>query len=302
MAENTEKIVLDFKNAYRKPIQDSVRLTFDNAKGVGLDFRVTVNQFPFTLENVPAFPSGDWMVYIQPERYRPKTLPLFLPSGETKVLEEFFFLHAEKARPLFPSTESVFSNVEFKGLADLLTDSDVGGLSGRDLYNDLTRNENQLLAAGLLNLYGRSSAVTLQSGQTVFSLFEKVLHIQQDRIYTTVGDDLHGDVMISVERKIIDPANGSMHSFPIPGNFEMLKNDASFKTPERTGNLQLTFAKAADGKMAVDADVDEAKGIRHAFEVLSHKFTGGRTHPYDIHQILTYFYEGIDLGYEIVPA
>jgi hypothetical protein len=54
--------------------------------------------------------------------------------------------------------------------------------------------------------------------------------------------------------------------------------------------------------VAVDADVDEAKGIGHAFEVLGHIFSGGRTHPFDIHQILTFFFEGIDLGYDLEPA
>lgn len=298
---NTGRVTLDFKDASRKPIKDSVRVTFDNFHVKSLNFRVTLDKFPVTLDKVPAFPTGMWTVFVQPERYRPKTFFLPVPSGETVPCEQFFFLHSSKARPVFLSSDKIFSDAKWKELAALLKKSKVGELSGPELYADLIKKKNQQLAAGLLNIHGRSQAVTLQSEKTVFSLFDSVVSILQDRIYATVADDLHGDVLKSVKKKILDPANGSLHEFPIPGEFGMLKKDASFKTPEKAGNLQLTFAQNAKGKMVVDADVDEAKGIAHAFEVLGHIFTGGRTHPYDIHQILTFFYENIALAYDLVP-
>lgn len=304
MAEfNSGKVTLDFKDAHRKPIKDSVRLTFDNFHVKSLNFRVTLDKFPVTID-IPAFPTGRWTVFVQPDHYRPKTFFLAVPSGGTVLCEQFYFLHSSKARPNFPSSDAVFSEAKRKDLADLLNKSkvrDLGGLGGPELYAELTKKKNHVLAAGLLNLYGRTRAVTLQSGKTVFTQFESAASILQDRIYVTVADDLHSDVMKSVKKKIIDPADGSLHEFPIQGDFEMLTKDASFKTPEKAGNLQLTFAQNAKGKMAVDADVDEAKGIKHAFEVLGHVFTGGRTHPYDIHQILTFFYDDIDLAYDIVP-
>lgn len=298
---NTGKVTLDFKDANRKPIKDSVRLTFDNFHVKSLNFRLNQDKFPVTLDQVPAFPTGIWTVFVQPEHYRPKTFFVSVPSGNTVTCEEFFLLHSSKARPIFPSTDKVFSEAKWKVLADLLKKSKIGELAGAELYADLIKKKNQLLAAGLLNLHGRSQAVELQSGKTVFAQFESVVSILQDRIYATVSDDLHGDVLKSVTKKILDPAGGSLHEFPIPGDFQMLKKDASFKTPEKAGNLQLTFARNSKSKTAVDADVDEAKGIKHAFEVLGHIFTGGRTHPYDIHQILTFFYEKIDLGYDLVP-
>jgi hypothetical protein len=298
---NTGRVTLDFKDARRKPIKDSVRLTFDNFHVKSRNFRITVDKFPVTLDEVPAFPTGMWTVHVQPERYRPKSFFLSVPSGGTVPCEHFFFLHSGRARPVFRPADAIFSDAEWKGLADLLKKSKVGGLSGPELYADLVKKKNQLLAAGLLNLHGRAQAVALQSGSTVFSHFASVLAIQQDRIYATVADELHGDVLKSVKKKIINPADGSLHEFPIPGDFAMLKKDASFKTPEKAGNLQLTFARNAKEKTAVDADVDEANGIKHAFEVIGHVFTGGRTHPYDIHQILTFFYDDITLAYDIVP-
>jgi len=298
---NTGTVTLDFKDAHRNPLKDSFRLTFDNFHVKSLNFRLDINRFPQSLE-VPAFPTGLWTVFVQPEHYRPKSFFLSVPSGRTVTCEEFFFLHSDRARPRFPSTNVVFSAAEWEGLADLLKNSEVDELSGPDLYAELLRKKNHLLAAGLLNLHARTQAVTLQSGNTVFSYFEKIALIQQDRIYAMSDADLHGDVLKSVKKKIFDPANGSLHKFPIPGGFEMLKKNASFKTPEKAGNLQLTFAENGEGAMVVDADVDEAKGIKHAFEVIGHIFTNGRTHPFDIHQILTFFYEKIVLGYDLVPG
>jgi hypothetical protein len=299
---NTGTVILDFKDAHRKPIKDSVRVTFDNFNVKSFNFRKTFDTFPVTLKNVPAFPTGRWQVFVQPEKYRPKSFFVHLGAGETKTCEEFFFLHASKARAVLPSTEKVFSEAIWSGLAALLKKSTIEKLKGPDLYADLIKKKNHTLAAGLLNLHGRTQAVTLESGKTAFDHLESVGLILQDRIYAAVGKEMHSDVLKSVKKKILDPANGSLHEFPIPGNYVMLKKDVSFKTPEKSGNLQLTFAENPEGKRAVDADVDEAKGIQHAFEVIGHKFTGARTHPYDIHQILTFFYPNIDLGYDVVPA
>ena len=299
---DTTQVLLDFKDAHRRPIKDKVRVTFENFKAEGESFRTEISNFPALLTEVAAFSLGMWTVHIQPERYRAKSFFLQTPTDDPVTCEEFFFLHADRARPNFTSPDKLFSDDKWKALADVLKKSTVDGLSGKELYAELVKKKNHLRAAGLLNLHARSQAVTLDSGNTAFSHFEKVVLILQDRIYATVGDGLHGDVVKSVKKNIISPAKGNLHEFPIPGDFQMLKKDASFKTPEKAGNLQLTFAKNASGKMVVDADVDEAKGIKHAFEVLSHVFTGGRTHPYDIHQILTFFYRDIELGYDIVPA
>jgi hypothetical protein len=63
------------------------------------------------------------------------------------------------------------------------------------------------------------------------------------------------------------------------------------------GNLQLTFATNAQEQFAVDADLDDHQGIKHAFDVIKHKFSGD-THPYDIHEVLVKFH-GIDPGYRL---
>ena len=66
-------------------------------------------------------------------------------------------------------------------------------------------------------------------------------------------------------------------------------------------NAEIKNCQDAEKAMMVDTDVDEAQGIKHAFEVLGHIFTAGKTHPFDIHQILTYFFPHLHLGYDLVP-
>ena len=95
--------------------------------------------------------------------------------------------------------------------------------------------------------------------------------------------------------------SGALHEFPDP--WEAIAERGSFKTPDRAGNLQVTFARSGaprnEGFHLVDADIDDHAGIQHVFDVLKHKITQSDTHPYDIHQILLYFQDlkpGYDLG------
>jgi hypothetical protein len=296
---NIGKIKLNFKDVYGNPVKDSVRLTFDNFHVKSLNFRITVNDFPYTFE-LPGFPNGMWTVYVQPEHYRSKTIFCSVPSNKTVNAEQVFFLDANHARAILPSTDTVFSENSWAGLASLLKNSIIDEIQGRELYDELKKKANHLTLAGLLNLHWRTKYVVLNSGNTVFSHLVRLEQIKQDRIFAFVNEKLHDDVIKSVKKSTFNPANGSLHKFPT--GFEMFKKNASFKTPEKAGNLQLTFAADKKGKTIVDADIDEANGIKHAFEVLGHVFTGGRTNPYDVHQILNYFYDGVDLGYKIVPG
>jgi len=89
--------------------------------------------------------------------------------------------------------------------------------------------------------------------------------------------------------------SGSLHT-PPPG----FGHAGSFKTEEQYGNLQLTFfaSLAAPLTFKVDADIDDAKGLGHAFQVLRNWVTQGTTHPYDIHEILV-FRQEVTLPYQL---
>jgi hypothetical protein len=48
----------------------------------------------------------------------------------------------------------------------------------------------------------------------------------------------------------------------------------------------------------VDADIDDAGGLGHTFQVIRNWLTRGATHPYDIHQILA-FRQEVFLPYDL---
>jgi hypothetical protein len=52
----------------------------------------------------------------------------------------------------------------------------------------------------------------------------------------------------------------------------------------------LTFFASASSplRFKVDADIDDAGGLGHAFQVLRNFLTHQPTHPYDIHEILVF--------------
>jgi hypothetical protein len=79
--------------------------------------------------------------------------------------------------------------------------------------------------------------------------------------------------------------SGKLHT-PPPGFVAA----GSFKTDDRHGNLQLSFFASAAAPLVfkVDADIDDAAGIGHTFQVLRNWIRDDTTHPYDIHQILVF--------------
>jgi hypothetical protein len=98
---------------------------------------------------------------------------------------------------------------------------------------------------------------------------------------------------------IFEGVPGSLHHSPKEGYIPA----KSFKTRDRYGNLQLSFfRKAMTGDdYLVDADIDEASGIEHYFEVTRNALANHETHPYDVREILI-GYSRIDPGYDFVLA
>ena len=144
--------------------------------------------------------------------------------------------------------------------------------------------------AGLLNLFAKMRDDTTNE---VFTRVISIFKVKPARIYAEVRPDLWEMVRSLPQRFHEEPDNGSMHHFD--DGWTRLNDHASFKTPDPTGNLQLTFATKSENRMAVDADLDDHQGLKHAFDVIKHKFSGD-TNPYDIHQVLVRF-QHIDPGY-----
>lgn len=136
--------------------------------------------------------------------------------------------------------------------------------------------------AGFLNICSKtSSAIGLDM---ILGLVEA----RGDRIFCRVSPDLLKTVMDSDK---FHGAPGGLHKAP-----EGYTRVASFKTKELFGNLQITLFQSVLDWIA-DIDIDDAAGIRHAFQVVKNKFTGG-THPYNIREILV-GYQKLNPGYTL---
>jgi hypothetical protein len=163
------------------------------------------------------------------------------------------------------------------------------GLSGRGLYEAL----DDVRRAGLLNIITKMAATGLLNGLAVGSYVRQLTELRGDRFFAVVTHELREEVKHVAQAGLFDPAPDDLHH-PPPG----FERAGSFKTQDHYGNLQLSFfTNGADWR--ADVDIDDANGLEHLFQVLKHQLTGGRTHPYDIRDILI-AHQKLDPGYELI--
>jgi hypothetical protein len=119
--------------------------------------------------------------------------------------------------------------------------------------------------------------------------------VRGDRVFADVQVGLRDLVKSAVTNGKFYAAPDRLHQ-PPPG----FVSAGSFKTFDEYGNLQLSFfaSGAAPLTFKVDADIDDAAGLGHTFQVIRNFVTRGTTHPYDIHQILVFRQEAT-LPYEL---
>jgi hypothetical protein len=163
--------------------------------------------------------------------------------------------------------------------------------SGAALYSGLTDTQR----AGLFNLFTKMSSVGFDELRTVWTFVDSVYRIRPDRIFVDVQPALRDLVKGAVAGERFRAVSGRLHT-PPPDFVEA----GSYKTADRYGNLQLSFfaSVAAPLRFKVDADIDDAAGLGHVFQVLRNWVTDGATHPYDVHQILV-FRQEVTLPYDL---
>ena len=133
------------------------------------------------------------------------------------------------------------------------------------------------------------------NGRDTFSYVTNLTRIRGDRFFANVSFDLRDEVKNSISNCLFKEIKTLAHTPP-----PLFEKAGSFKTREMYGNLQLTFFCQNDSlRFMIDADIDDAQGIGHIFQVLDHLISGCETHPYDIHQILIR-HQKIDPGYELI--
>src|SRR5690606_20492807 len=209
------------------------------------------------------YPSNHRVIsrYIQVEEERETRQDLFLPINPDKVLE----IEAPTYSDLSSELRAVLDASFVEGFSDC----------GEILYGML----DPIRKAGLLNLYTKMSATIFDSGRTVFSFIQSLTRLRGDRVFAVVSKDLRDTTINSVGYGLFQEAPDTWH--PTPPGFV---SAGSYKTLEQYGNLQLTFFCRPDTlDFLVDADIDDAQGIEHVFQVVRNWVNQSFTHPYDIH-------------------
>ncbi len=283
---NSSEIILELLDVDGALITDEVRVELRNLRLGSLNqhFHFKLTGKRVKLKPVPATPNGAAEMSIIPARYRFKAIFIDVPSGEPLTVRQRLFVDPEKAKPVFPAFSRLPAPVK-----RLLVDSK---WKAQD-WDDLSPEQK----GGLMNVCAKSASVELEAGKTVADGFQRLLKVLPARSYIVVAPELQKQIL---ERpKIFKAENGALHTFP--DGWKRVPQDESFKTLDRQGNLQVTFARdtSGEGKWMADVDLDDHSGVQHAFDVIQHRLTGQDTHPYNIHQILKQF-QGIDPGYRLV--
>lgn len=283
-------ILVRVGNANRQPLNDRMDVQIlsvrtDAVAAVANDVAGdTPIKFTQLIEGQP------YAVRVFPSRHRPVAQFVMAgPDDRPATVELHSPIHPERVRT---ATFPEYANLDAE-LRRVLEASTVEGVTGQGaaLYAGL----NDTQKAGLLNLYSKMSGFGFDEQRTVWSLVERAFRIRADRIFVDVNASLRDLVKSAIPSQRFREVNGSLHKAPLG-----YASCGSFKTAEHYGNLQLSFFSSLQPPMTfkVDADIDDAAGLGHTFQVLRNFVTQGTTHPYDIHQILVYRQE-VQLPYNL---
>lgn len=193
---------------------------------------------------------------------------------------------------------SFFSNANPGAIPLAIRPGRVKGILAPPLHPDLTAilpaagffdTLDAMRQACLLNIFAKARHVTTANS---FRFVQTVLHLEQDRVFCRVEPEILAFLEGTTAR--FETADQSLHK-PLK-DYKIFK---SFKSRDARANIQFTLMRHnANGTMAADIDIDEASGIRHGFEVLRNQLTGGKTNPYQVHQLL--LLTELDPGYQLL--
>ncbi|MGH9312362.1 MAG: hypothetical protein ACRD1S_04100 [Vicinamibacterales bacterium] len=234
---------------------------------------------------------GVYRVDVDPPSYLAAGAFVMLrPGGVTPLALRFPIDPGKVKRVKFPDYDGEALHEDGRRILEA-SDTVLGfeGRSGRTLYGAL----DDLRRAGFLNIVAKMAATGLTSGRLVSGSVQELTELRGDRFFAVVTHELREEVKHSEQAGLFEPAPDLLHHPPV--GFERA---GSFKTRDHYGNLQLSFfTNGVDWR--ADVDIDDANGLEHLFQVLKHQLSNGRTHPYDIRDILI-AHQKLDPGYELV--
>jgi hypothetical protein len=248
---------------------------------------------PVNITGLNSGPNGRYRIEVDSLSYHTVSRFISIPaSGEGEVLITLPVNPKKVIRVDFPDFGALP-----QAARDLLGRSgnvlNFVGKKGEDLYLAL----DDIRRAGFLNLVAKANRTRFVAQQgdprSVLSFFDELHELRGDRFFGIVSAELRSETVNSVHSELFHEVSEALHTPP-----SGFAKDRSFKTLDDAGNLQLSFFSSADGRVAVDMDIDDAQGFEHVFQVVNN-FFGGPTHPYNIHEILIASQE-LDPGYRLV--
>jgi hypothetical protein len=244
------------------------------------------------LTGLNVFPNGTYRIELDALSYH--TVSRFInmpPDGNLTVAVTLPINPAKVLRVEFPPYSALLADAR-RLLENSPNVLNFKGLTGETLYNSL----DDLRKAGFLNLVAKADRThfTTEPGTpSVLSFIQELSELRQDRFFAMIPAELRSDTINNGNGTLFHEVNELLHTPPAG-----FTDARSFKTLDHFGNLQLSFFSSADGRFAVDMDIDDAQGFDHIFQVVGN-FFGGPTHPYNIHEILIADQE-LDPGYRLI--
>jgi hypothetical protein len=233
-------------------------------------------------------PDGVYRVEIDPASYfATGSFVSMAASGITRLELTFPVDPTKVKRTVFPAFTELGADAR-RVLGEANDVLGFGRLAGAALYGAL----DDVRRAGFLNIIAKALATPLTNTRTVGSYFQRLSELRGDRFFVVTSQTLREEVKNSARAGLFDEVSSLLHHPPAG-----LEHAGSFKTPDHYANLQLTFFTNGTDWMA-DVDIDDAKGLKHVFQVLRDQLTNRPTHPYDIHELLL-FHQKLDAGYTL---
>lgn len=284
-------------DADRKPIAGRMDVRVLDARDeVVLEKREVRAGVALTLQGLAAAQRHHVRVF--PARHRPVGQLVVPGSGAASNVHLFCPVDPDRASPRFPAwtdlAEPLRQVLERSQLEDDTTTPVAGSgrtLSGQVLYESLLDQQR----GGLLNLFCKLQATPLGLG-SAWDFVQHIYRVRGDRLFADVTTGMRDHVKTALTTGRFREVSGSLHT-PPPG----FGHAGSFKTDDSFGNLQLTFFVSNDApiRFRIDADIDDAAGLGHVFQVLRNSVKDRTTHPYDIHQVLT-FHQLLRPAYDVL--
>lgn len=304
----TGKLKLELVDARNHGINDHVRIELSAVELSNRYSRDVAVRRTVTIAGIECGASSVYRVMLWPSDYRPVQFFTTIRGGRTTTRDPVRF-------PVDASQVAGISPPDFRSLDErlrrMLGDTDFEHDEGlRPLVDSpaITANparKGELLyqaldavrKACLLNIARKAAATRLLNGSACLDYLGGLTRLRGDRFLARVTGPLREEVQNSTS--VFHEVSEALHHPPT----DEYVAARSFKTDDEFGNLQLSFfRKGESGDVyLVDADIDEASGIRHAFEVIRNAVADHTTNPYDIREILLR-HQALDPGYDFVFA